>query len=273
MSTRLRPKTPIALLITALLAGVIGHGCALGTDNSTPTPQLVKACIVPSDQAATIAGHWRISPIPIAFHQNDWQPDEIAEIVKAADIWNTFYSATQGVKVLDYGTDAGNVRISSQGVPTNVCGQGLLAGNQFSGPVVIYKQGTWPHASGAQSTIALTNFCTSPAKPYPSTYMAYMEVNYQYFFTAGHKIPDLQTIIAHELGHLLGLYHSCDMGSTKPGTPDCLSAKLNTDYKRALMFPVFGFNEDLTGEQKRALASNDQGRANCLYQKAAGPSP
>jgi hypothetical protein len=56
------------------------------------------------------------------------------------------------------------------------------------------------------------------------------------------------------------------MGSTKTGQPDCLKADLNADYREALMFPVFGFNEDLSGEQKRELYSNDQGRANCLYQ-------
>ena len=31
------------------------------------------------------------------------------------------------------------------------------------------------------------------------------------------------------------------------------------------MFPTFGFNADLTGAQKRTLSTDDQGRANCLY--------
>jgi hypothetical protein len=242
-------------------------GCALG-GSSTKAVEYVKDCVLPTDQASTIAGHWRVTPIPIAFHQGDWQPDEIADITKAVDTWNTFYNATQGIKVLDYGT-ADNARVSAQPVPTNICAQGILQGNQFSGQVVVYKQGKWPHPGGATSTIALTSFCTSPAKPYPSTYMAYMEVNYQNFFTEGHKVPDLQTIISHEFGHLLGLYHSCDASSNKAGTPDCQSPTLNPDYQAALMFPVFGFNADLTGEQKRDLATNDQGRANCLYQAAA----
>ena len=95
--------------------------------------------------------------------------------------------------------------------------------------------------------------------------MAYMELNYQGFFVSGRKVPDLQTIMLHEFGHLLGLYHSCDSGSTKAGTPNCLSGTLKTEYRDAVMFPVFGFNEDLTGEQKRELNENDQGRANCLY--------
>jgi hypothetical protein len=259
-----------ALALSASLAGSL-TGCALGGSDSS-AKQLVKECVLPGDQAGTIAGHWRVTPIPISFHQGDWAPDEINEIVAGADTWNTFYSATQGIKVLDYGTkDA--VHTSTQAVPTNVCAQGILQGNTFSGQVVLYKQGKWPHAGGAATTIALTSFCTSPAKPYASTYMAYMEVNYQGFFVAGRKVPDLQTIISHEFGHLLGLYHSCDSGSVKAGQPDCLAPALNADYRSALMFPVFGFNDDNTGEQKRDLASNDQGRANCLYQAAPAASP
>jgi hypothetical protein len=250
---------PLSFLLLSLLTG-----CALAGDNGSPP--LVKACVLPTDQSGTIAGHWRVTPIPIAFHQGDFSTDEISAMTAGADTWNTFYSATQGLNVIDYG--GANVRFSSQPVPTNVCGQGLLQGNSFSGQVVIYRQNKWPH-SGAGTTIALTSFCTSPAKPYPSTYMAYMEVNYQGFFQQGLKQPDLQTIVSHELGHLLGLYHSCDAGSTAAGKPDCLNSSLNPDYQTALMYPVFGFNSDLSGEQKRNLASNDQGRANCLYQKTS----
>jgi hypothetical protein len=260
-----------ARAIAALAAlSIWGSGCALGGSDSS-SQVLVKECVLPTDQSTTIAGRWRVTPIPIAFHSGSgFSNDEMLDIVRAADTWNEFYKATQGFPVFDYGAN-GSVNVSSTPVPTNACATGLVQGNVFTSPVVIYKQGKWPHPSGAQSTIALTNFCTSSGKPYPTTYMAYMELNYQYFFVAGQKQPDLQTIVSHELGHLLGLYHSCDMNSSKTGTPNCLSPSLNTDYRAALMFPVFGFGTDLSGEVKRGLASNDQGRANCLYQKAATP--
>lgn len=245
-------------------------GCALGL--SGPEQELVKTCVLPTDQSATLAGHWKSIPqtaVPIAFHQGDFDADEVAAMTAAADTWNTFYSASQGIpQVIDYG--GSNTRFSAQPVPTDVCSMGLTQGNVYTGQVVIYRQNVWPH-SGVNSTMALTSFCTTPSVSgaLPTTYMAYMEINYQGFFQPGLKQPDMQTIVGHEFGHLMGLYHSCDVGSTASGKPDCDEANLPADYQAAVMFPTFGFDADGTGEQKRQLQSNDEGRANCLYPVAS----
>jgi hypothetical protein len=250
-----------ALLVACLLA-VAGSGCALSLGKEGAS--VVKTCVLPTDQRATLAGKWKITPIPIAFHQGDFSSDEITQMTTAADTWNAFFAASQGIsQVLDYGA-SGNVRLSTQPVPTDACTIGLLQGNTFTGNVVVYKQATWPH-TGASSTMALTSFCTRSATPVPAMYMAYMELNYQGFFREGLKQPDIQTIITHEFGHLLGLFHSCDKGSTTTGKPNCDSSGLDPAYQAAVMFPTFGFNSDLSGERKRELKDNDQGRANCLY--------
>lgn len=253
-----------ALFLGVLLCSL--PGCALNFGDSTAS--VVKACVLPADQKGTLAGKWKVTPVPVAFHQGDFSDEEITSMTAAADTWNTFFAASQGLsKVIDYG-EGGSVKLSAQAVPSDACTQGLLQGNTFTGQVVVYKQATWPH-SGAASTMALTSFCTRSASPIPQMYMAYMEVNYQGFFREGQKQPDLQTIMAHEFGHLMGLFHSCDKGSSASGKPNCDSGSLDPQYQAALMFPTFGFNADLSGEKKRELASNDQGRANCLYPAAA----
>ena len=95
--------------------------------------------------------------------------------------------------------------------------------------------------------------------------MADLELNYEGFFTEGKKQPDLQTIVLHEFGHLLGLQHSCEVNPKKPGVPNCTADDVNPDYLSALMYPQFSFFDDGTGEQKQSLFTNDQGRGNCLY--------
>jgi hypothetical protein len=102
--------------------------------------------------------------------------------------------------------------------------------------------------------------------------MAVIEINYQNFFVDGKKLPDLESIILHEFGHLMGLNHSCE-AAAKTGVPSCNQSGLNPDYISASMYPVFAFSTDGTGEQKRDLGTNDESRANCLYQSLSTTNP
>ncbi len=250
------------LALGVLLIG--GTSCAL-YDPRNDKKATVKECVTPTDQTGTYSGRWQVTPIPLGFHQGDFQSDEVSSIIASADTWNNFFNASKSKKTIDYGsTDTPKVSAASN--PTQLgalCAQGIVQGSSFSGSVIVYKMGRWPSSYPANA-MALTSFCTLPVKPYPTMYMAVMEVNYQNFFVSGQKVPDLQSIMAHELGHLHGLNHSCE-AATKTGTPNCNDPNLNPDYGIALMYPVFTFDTSGAGQQKRDLGTNDQGRANCLY--------
>jgi hypothetical protein len=216
-----------------------------------------------------MSGHWKVTPIPVAFAAGEFSSNEMQMVGNAVSTWNQFYAASMGLQPLDIGGGANGYNTSAAPHPANPC-QPLISGSSFTGPIVIYKLGAWP-ASYSPSAIALTTTCPTPTSPYPSFYGAIMELNYQNFFVSGKKLPDLQSIVLHELGHVLGLNHSCEV-TAAPGVPGCDDFGVSTAYALAVMAPTFSFDSSGLGEQKRDLTSNDEGRANCLYAApASGP--
>lgn len=225
---------------------------------------IVTGCNLPTDQSATISGRWKVVPVPIAIYTDHFDADEVQALKEAADVWNNFYGQSLNLSVLNYG-GGNSVQSSSANKPSSLCTTGLIQGSQFLGEVVIYKQGRWPYSN--HSAIALTSFCPIPANPIPTIFMAVMELNYEDFFVEGKKQPDLKSIFIHELGHLLGLDHSCEVNSNREGMPNCRNlTSAQTAYYDAAMFPVVRFNASTgAGEVRQTLNDNDMGRANCLY--------
>ncbi len=248
-----------------LLLCLLITGCSVFTND---TPTVTTTCSIPSDQSGTVSGRWPTNPVPIAFHTGDFGSAEIGAMIAAIDTWNTFFQAVAKISPLSYGNASSPTMSSIIDHASNntLCGQSVLQNSAFTGNVVIYKLGTWP-AAYSSSAIALTSFCTTPGTLYPNFFMAVMEINYQDYFVQGQRLPDLQSIVLHELGHVLGLNHTCENFS-KSGTPLCTESNLNPAYASASMYPIFSFDITGAGQVKRTLGTNDESRANCLYPNA-----
>jgi hypothetical protein len=257
------------------LLGALGFSGACAMYSPSGSGTVVNSCFIPADQSGTITGHWTTQPIPVALYQGTFDSGESTAITTAADLWNAFFTSSLNITTLTYGGNSSSPTISTTPDPTqgtsSVCNQSILQGTKFTSNVVLYKLSRWP-ASYPPTAMALTTTCFLQATPYPTFYMAIMELNYQSFFVQGTKIPDLESIVLHEFGHLHGLNHSCE-ASPKTGTPNCTEANISTEYLSASMFPTFSFDANGNGQQRRSLGANDEERANCLYSGPNGPAP
>jgi hypothetical protein len=247
--------------VIALLGVMILTSCAAGTDG------IETQCVVNPDQKNTFKGHWTTHPIPLAVEVNDFSASEVSAIQAAIQSWNDFYQESKGFQIYLNGssslgyTGANGSRITS----STACSQTIVNPNGFTNKIMIYKNRAWTDSNlGGSSVMAMTSLC--PVTTANSTLRmfvgAVMEINYANYFIAGKPVPDLQSIVVHELGHMLGLDHSCSASSNTAGFAGCANAP--SDYKNSVMYPSLGF-DGYNGRIRRDLNVNDQQRANCLY--------
>jgi hypothetical protein len=223
------------------------------------TEGYLRTCVLANDQLETFDGRWRVFPIPLAVQAGAFSEAEKSEIRAGAEQWNAFTKVSLGQEIFSIGTSG--MPESELARSSNACSSPGEMNGAFANSLVIYKLGAWPYSS--QDAIAITSTCPSPDTPIERFKQARIDLNYQFFFVTS-KRPDLKSIITHELGHLLGLRHSCELSSSS-GAPMCSDPTLNSNYLTAVMYPVFKFDSAGRGERRFKLNYNDQGRANCLY--------
>ncbi|UJR84270.1 Hypothetical protein I5071_63470 [Sandaracinus amylolyticus] len=88
--------------------------------------------------------------------------------------------------------------------------------------------------------------------------------DYEFAFgSASAEVLDVQAVLTHEIGHLLGLLHPCEHGGTS-GAPDCAGSEA---YAESAVYPTY------EGESARTLGADDVAGLCALYASSAACSP
>jgi len=76
------------------------------------------------------------------------------------------------------------------------------------------------------------------------------------------------SVVLHELGHVIGLDHSCNSSAGTEDFSSCDGLESTHPYRQAVMYPKLSVGSSRTGtgvEVKEDLRDNDRLRAGCLY--------
>lgn len=246
----------------------------------SPLAFAANECRLPSDQGpGSLFGAWEKLPITLVLDREFYRADggrDLRAILNGIGTWNAWAALKGKVAFLvaapsegaeipeltscaqaDY-TSAlpeavGIWKINGEGWRRNVRASCGTDSNGVAGRLL-------PYGSQSQTDWLLANGKIQAAS---------VLMNFDDYNAPGKLLLDVESLAVHELGHVLGLLHSCNGSSPMHSGADSTTAPACFDrgelavppaYSEAAMFPFLDQNQ-----VRRSLGANDIGRVNCLY--------
>ncbi len=146
--------------------------------------------------------------------------------------------------------------------------------------VIVFQDEIWPYDSSAAALTTITYLASNLPSSDGEIVDADIEVNavdFRFTTTGGADRHDLQNVITHELGHVLGLDHTCDDGMISPTPVDNTGATIPSCFPPVSLPPEITeatmYNFAYPGEvSKRSLEPDDRAGLCAAYPIAEDPN-
>lgn len=241
------------------------------SDAATETGRITNftVCALPSTQGeGSFQGKWSALPIPVVIDRDFYLAntgEQANQIRAAVNSWNA-WSILKGLTAFSISNDGSGLGAGAAIPITDDCNQATIT-NARTDVVGIWK--IQAGGDGRNSRTVNGETCqlleTGVQGKTDWTIVngeitgASIILNYDGFNSPGEASLDTQSLALHELGHVLGLLHSCNPGQGDTTTSiSCGSAP--DRFLEAVMFPFLQI-----GQLRRTLLQNDYSRINCLY--------
>lgn len=204
----------------------------------------------PSYSSSSLPAKWSSKSVfPLAIKiSNDFDADEIQSINNSADNWSDPFS----------GTNLFNATTS------NITEKNSLDAYEDS-TLGIYKSFNWP-SELPTTALAVTQIKGTQKSNYIRINHADIILNYDYYsFSTGSGWGyDVETVALHELGHLLGLYHTNTSTNDSVMYPSISSSTVNREPKQT--------DIDNLSDKYNLSTSGSAAPANAIFALKAAPN-
>jgi hypothetical protein len=249
------------------------YACGTGpsadyTQNGTVVTNFT-SCAMPQDQTGSVEGHWAGLPIKLVFDQDFYTTNNGAtmpSLYAAVASWNA-WANLRGIPAAFTISNDGTGPTAGMAIPNLTdCAQSSYTAS-VTNAVGIWKIRNSGAGANARTSCGTAQTLMASSIQGSTDWIvsggnitgASILLNFANWNSPGQSTIDVQSLLLHELGHVLGLLHSCNGSATdKTTAPACAVAE--PAYLIAVMYPAL-----IVGQLRRSLMQNDYSRVNCLY--------
>ncbi len=273
-----------SLLLFFPIASMALSSCSVRVSNAANAGRVTNylSCALPKDQGrGSLHGQWGGLPVPVVLDRDFYVADngEVVPALRSAlQTWNN-WAALRGFQGFSLKNDGTGLSAGRDIPELTDCAQASYS-SSVADMVGIWKINSVGFRRNQRPSCGV-NPDSSPGKILPFGVQGQTDwiiqsgrivgssilLNFEDYNSPGKQRIDVESLLLHELGHVLGLLHSCN-GSGGGGidsttSPACYSGGVLTAapaYANAVMFPFLE-----VAQERRKLQQNDYNRINCLY--------